>query len=97
MITREEALRRADEWVNHGRSAEQRASVGIHEFDEGYIVWRAESGTEPGGTTPGERTRPPVTIGGGRGVIDKETGEFSTWPSLPVSTIAEQYKLRRKR
>jgi hypothetical protein len=96
VITREEALRRADEWVNRDQSPEQRASVGFHEFEEGYIVWR-ESGPEPGGTAPGDRTRPPATVGGGRGVIDKETGEFSTWPSLPVSTIAEQYKLRRKR
>ncbi len=56
------------------------AEVGVREFGAGYVVWRVD---EP-------------EVGAGRGVIDKETGELSVWPSIPVEAVAERYAARRE-
>ena len=55
------------------------AQAGVHEFDVGYVVWGADD----------------ATVGAGRGVIDKETGELSVWPSIPVEVVAAQYAAQR--
>lgn len=52
----------------------------LHEFDAGFVVWGSG----------GERQ-----LGAGRGVIDRETGELSVWPTLPVEVIAAQYRAGR--
>ena len=52
----------------------------LFEFDAGFVVWG--SGGEP-------------QLGAGRGVIDRETGELSVWPALPVEVVAAQYRAER--
>lgn len=87
MITREEALRRADTWINADKPAEERREVGIYEFEHGYVVWAVEPRRDP--------LQLPTNVGGGRGVIDKETGELSYWPSVSADTIAQDYAAKR--
>lgn len=82
MITRDEAERIATQWVNAGAQAREWTAE-VREFDLGYVVWRAV----PAGETP--------DIGAARGVIDKDTGETSVWPSLPVDTVIEMYREHR--
>jgi hypothetical protein len=50
--------------------------IGLREFDQGWVAWPKPA---------------PVGLGAARVVIDKETGELSQWPSIPVSTIIAQY------
>lgn len=87
MITREEALEKADRWLNGDAPAEHRHEVGIYEFDYGYVVWAVEP-------EPDDPTAIPEFVGSSRRVIDKQTGELTTWPSIPVQIIAEQYSAR---
>lgn len=86
MISRDDAQRRADSWINAGKSPEDQREVGIYEFAHGYVVWRVE---------PEPDDEPPMTVGGGMGVIDKETGELSYWPSLPPDVVAQRYSAQR--
>lgn len=83
MITREEAERIAEEWVNESAPDGVALAPQVHEFDLGYVVW--------GRPQPGE---PPV-FGAGRGIIDRETGELSVWPSLPVEAVISRYRARQ--
>ncbi|MGA8114302.1 MAG: YwqJ-related putative deaminase [Actinocatenispora sp.] len=80
MITRDEAERIATQWVNAGEVGGRTWTAEIHEFDLGYVVWRA--------TPPGEVPE----IGAPRGIIDRETGETSMWPSLPVESVVAMYR-----
>lgn len=92
MITRDQALAQASAWINGDRSEGEHSEVGIYEFAEGYVVWEIEpSRADPSG--------PPETVGSGRGVIDKQTGELTLWPPFPVDKVAENYqrKLRGER
>ncbi|WP_214406440.1 SUKH-3 domain-containing protein [Pseudonocardia lacus] len=50
--------------------------IGLREFDQGWVAWPKTAQAGPGAA---------------RMVIDKETGELSQWPSIPVSTIIAQY------
>ncbi|MGH3321536.1 MAG: hypothetical protein ACRDN9_15460 [Streptosporangiaceae bacterium] len=84
MISREEALQRADGWINRSRPASHRIEIGIHEFERGYVVWRAER-------LPEDLERPPTAVGPMTGVIDKETGDFTLTPSLPPALVPHQY------
>lgn len=52
----------------------------LYEFDAGFVVRGA--GDEP-------------QLGAGRGVIDRETGELSVWPALPVEVVAQRYTAER--
>lgn len=90
MITKQEALEKADDWLNAGAPAERRHEVGIYEFEHGYVVWAVEP-------EPDDPTAIPDTVGSSRRVIDKQTGELTTWPSIPVQIIAEQYSAKRGR
>jgi YwqJ-like deaminase len=84
MITREEAELIAAAWVAKGRSpGDQELSPVVHEFDLGFVVW----GRPPPGSAP--------LVGAGRGIIDRETGELSVWPSLPVQSVVERFRERR--
>jgi hypothetical protein len=82
-ITREEADQIAAKWVADSATPQQPLTPAVREFDLGYVVW----GQPPAGA-------PPI-LGAGRGIIDRETGELSTWPSLPIDTIIEQFRERR--
>ena len=88
MITRDDAYRKAESWINAGKAAEDRREVGLYEFPGGYVVWRVEP-------EPEDSDEPPMTVGGGMGVVDKETGDLSYWPSLPPDVIAQRYSARR--
>ena len=79
-ITPNEARRIAARWVAESGPD---LSPQVYEFEAGYVVW----GAEPTGGAP--------QIGAGRGVIDRETGELSVWPALPVEVVAERYRVER--
>jgi hypothetical protein len=50
--------------------------IGLLEFDQGWVAW----------PKPAQ-----IGLGAARVVIDKETGELSQWPAIPISTIIAQY------
>lgn len=83
MITPEEARRYADRWVARSAPPGVTLTAEVREFDVGYVIW----GVTPPGT--------PGLVGAGRGVIDKETGETSVWPSVPVERVIERYRAKR--
>src|SRR3954468_15993815 len=83
MITLDEAQRIAEKWVSESAPIGSSLTPIVREFDLGYVVW----GKQP----PDE----PPLIGAGRGVIDKDTGELSVWPSLPVDLVITQYRERQ--
>jgi hypothetical protein len=82
MITRDEADQIAENWVADSVSTVP-LTAAVREFDLGYVVW-AQPPTD----------HPPL-FGAGRGIIDRETGELSVWPSLPIDMVIEQFRERR--
>jgi hypothetical protein len=83
MITRDEAELIADKWVNDSAPTGVSFAVTVHEFDLGYVVSaRPQPGSAP-------------VFGTGLGVIDRYTGERSSWPDLPVQSIIDRYRARR--
>lgn len=82
-ITRDEADRIAAKWVADSTPPGRTLTAAVHEFDLGYVVWPRQLTTEP-----------PI-VGSGRGIIDRETGELSVWPSLPVAMVIEQFRAQR--
>ncbi len=83
MITREEADQIAEKWVSQTAPAGVSPTPMVHEFDLGYVVWAKQAPDEP------------PLFGGSRGIIDKNTGELSVWPSLPVDLVITQYRERQ--
>lgn len=82
MITLAEAEEIAAGWAR-GESERRgyECAPMISEFDLGFVVW----------------TRPPPSIrpipgDGGRTVIDRATGELTTWPGVPADVVAELYR-----
>jgi hypothetical protein len=53
----------------------------VSEFDLGYVVWTSP----PAGVTPEPGD-------GGRTVIDRALGLVTTWPAVPVETVADLYR-----
>ncbi|MGW0688436.1 SUKH-4 family immunity protein [Streptomyces sp. NPDC002754] len=88
MISQEQALATAEGWLNP--EGQQRREVRIQEFDLGWVVWAAAPPLERDPVT-GKR-RPPATIGHSCGVVDRHTGELSTWPSVPVEEVVRMYQ-----
>lgn len=80
-VTPQMAQAIADAWAGPDGSR-----GGVYEFDLGYVVY---SRTPAG---PVDTTRPPSSLGAGRGVIDKATGELSVWPTLPFDQVAALYR-----
>jgi hypothetical protein len=84
-ITRAEAEEIAAGWARHETERRGYACTPVmSEFDLGYVVW----------------TRPPDSVtpipgDGGRTVIDRATGLLTTWPSVPVETVARLYRERQ--
>lgn len=64
-------------------------TIGIEEFDVGYLIWKLPPPRE-------DPTRPPETVGGAYLVVDKETGDTSSWPLLDPDLIMDQFR-RTKR
>ncbi|MFU8849667.1 SUKH-3 domain-containing protein [Micromonospora sp. SL1-18] len=85
MIERQQAEQLAAVWAR--RDAERLGhpcTPLIEEFDLGYLITSTVS--------PEARALPgslPTTV------VDKETGEVSTWPRLPLAAIAQLYRQRR--
>lgn len=88
MISQEQALATAEGWLNPG--GQERREVRMQEFDLGWVVWAAAPPVERDPVT-GKR-RPPATIGHSCGVVDRRTGELSTWPSVPVEEVVRMYQ-----
>lgn len=80
MITSDQAVALAarEMWV-------EIAKVGIEEHDVGYVAWEVIP-------PPDDPTRPPDRIGDGFLVIDKETGDVSTWPSWGPVRVMQAYR-----
>ncbi|MGW4378485.1 hypothetical protein [Kitasatospora sp. NPDC004531] len=94
MITQEQALAKAQAWLNDG--APQGAAgreVRFREFDLGWVVWAAPAPLEVDPATG--QPRPPANLGDATGVVDRETGEISTWPSIPIDAVIDAYQERR--
>jgi hypothetical protein len=83
MITRDEADRIAEKWVRDSAAPGASPTAAVHEFDLGYVVWAQPQPNDP-----------PV-LGAGRGIIDRETGELSVWPSLPVEMVISEFRERK--
>lgn len=80
MISKDEAhIRAAQEMVADP------SAIGIEEFDAGYLTWKLSPPRE-------DLTRPPDTVGGSYLVVDKDTGEISTWPLLDPDLIMDQFR-----
>lgn len=84
MFTLAEAELIGNRWVAAGTDGPS-WRLGIEEFDLGYVVWPV--------APPGEQ----LPIGVGRAVIDRETGELSLWPAMPVPRVIEMYEEDRAR
>ncbi|GAA2135848.1 hypothetical protein GCM10009760_14840 [Kitasatospora kazusensis] len=90
MISQEQALSVADAWL----SASSPREVRFREFDLGWAVWAAPAPLERDPVT-GER-RPPADLGQACGVVDRESGELSVWPSIPVDEVIAAYRERSR-
>ncbi|MFG2096304.1 SUKH-4 family immunity protein [Streptomyces sp. NPDC048612] len=88
MISQEQALATAEGWLNP--EGQEHREVRMQEFDLGWVVWAAAPPVERDPVT-GKR-RPPATIGHSCGVVDRRTGELSTWPSVPVEEVVRMYQ-----
>ncbi len=87
MISHAEADAVAGVWAGHDAARHGRGfAARVVEFDVGYLVRSVPSGDGP--VLPGDLT--PT-------VIDRETGELTTWPSLPDPVVQEQYRAHRSR
>ena len=58
------------------------------EFDLGHVTWKRLA-PRP------DATRRPSTVGGASLVIEKETGEITTWADLGAEGVIEQYRASR--
>ncbi|MGV9265209.1 SUKH-4 family immunity protein [Kitasatospora sp. NPDC003701] len=96
MTTRAQAIEAAHRWINgelprasaDGSTGSRR--VHSHEFDLGWVVWAEPS---PVGVDPltGER-RAPEEVGAACAVVDRATGRFTVWPSVPVDEVTVLYR-----
>ncbi|RKR90328.1 YwqJ-like deaminase [Micromonospora pisi] len=85
MISRQEAEGIADTWARREtlRRGYQCTPM-LDEFDIGYVIW----------TSP--PTQDSTVAGAGpTTIIDKETGEVSSWPGLPPDVVREMYRTDR--
>jgi len=85
MISRHDAEQIAAEWAR--RESVRRGyecTPMLSEFDIGYVVWTKEPPSVL--PMPGDGTTT---------VIDKETGEISSWPGLPPLVVQDIYRRRR--
>jgi hypothetical protein len=72
-------------WAGQDKPAGEPRAVEIHPFDLGYVLWRVLplGRSEDGGS--------------GRAVVDRQSGELTFWPSVPVPTVVELYRAYRQK
>ncbi|MFG3054366.1 SUKH-4 family immunity protein [Kitasatospora sp. NPDC048239] len=96
MTTRAQAIEAAHRWINGDlpRASADGATgsrpVHSHEFDLGWVVW-AEPPPVRIDPLTGER-RAPEEIGAACAVVDRATGRFTVWPSVPVDQVVTLYR-----
>ncbi|MBB0246608.1 hypothetical protein FNQ90_21445, partial [Streptomyces alkaliphilus] len=73
MVTFAQARERAEQWVSESDPQAPHRTVGMREFDRGFVVWA----DTPAGAPPA----------GGRLVIARDSGETTLWPALPVDEV----------
>ncbi|MFD5322179.1 hypothetical protein ACFWI8_35755, partial [Streptomyces sp. NPDC127098] len=78
MVTFAQAQERADRWVNGGPGGEPRREVRVREFDLGFVAWAEDANGN--------------SLGGGRLVIARDSGDTTLWPALPVSEVIRRYE-----
>ncbi|WP_433056677.1 SUKH-3 domain-containing protein [Dactylosporangium sp. CS-033363] len=83
-MTPDEATRIARPWALASLPVSG-GDVGLYEFELGYVAWAK--------VPPSDPDRPPAVIGAPLAVIDKQSGELTTWPSLSPRGVAELYEL----
>ncbi|MER7672105.1 SUKH-4 family immunity protein [Kitasatospora sp. NPDC096128] len=92
MIARAQAVEAGHRWINgdlpQGAGAVRR--VCVHEFELGWVVWAEPPRVEVDPRT-GER-RAPGEVGAACAVVDRESGRFTVWPSVPVDEVVGLYR-----
>lgn len=74
----------ADHFINAARTPGDRREIDHYEFEQGFVFWEVE----PPGPDP---LRPPASVGAGCVVVDRITGEPSSWPAMAAVEIARRY------
>ena len=87
MVTRDEAVQRARHWLAESSLVPAATDIDVYEFDQGYVVSPRLAPRGPGQRLP--------DVGGARAVVDRDTGELTTWPLMPPETIAQRYRVAR--
>ncbi|WP_033221023.1 SUKH-4 family immunity protein [Kitasatospora phosalacinea] len=90
MTTREQAIEAAHQWINGAKPEEQWHRIGVHEFDLGWVLWPVLPAAEPDPETGARRA--PAEIGTACAVVDRESGELTHWPSVPVEEVVQLYR-----
>ncbi|MGW3040686.1 SUKH-4 family immunity protein [Kitasatospora sp. NPDC001159] len=92
MISRAQAVEAGHRWINgdlpQGAGTVRR--VCAHEFELGWVVWAEPVRLEVDPRT-GER-RAPEEVGAACAVVDRESGRFTVWPSVPVDEVVGLYR-----
>ncbi|MEU9042318.1 MULTISPECIES: SUKH-4 family immunity protein [unclassified Kitasatospora] len=92
MVSRAQAVAAGHRWINgdlpQGAAVVRR--VCAHEFELGWVVWAEPARAEVDPRT-GER-RAPEEVGAACAVVDRESGRFTVWPSVPVDEVVGLYR-----
>ncbi|GAB7182403.1 hypothetical protein ATKI12_2234 [Kitasatospora sp. Ki12] len=92
MVSRAQAVEAGHRWINgdlpQGSGVVRR--VCAHEFELGWVVWAEPARVEVDPRT-GER-RAPEEVGAACAVVDRESGRFTVWPSVPVDEVVGLYR-----
>ncbi|MER6302120.1 SUKH-4 family immunity protein [Kitasatospora sp. NPDC001539] len=92
MISRAQAVEAGHRWINGDLPQRAGAArrVCAHEFELGWVVWAEPARVEVDPRT-GER-RAPEEVGAACAVVDRQSGRFTVWPSVPVDHVVLLYR-----
>jgi YwqJ-like deaminase/SUKH-3 immunity protein len=85
LITRGDAALLVQSWADNAARSGGEWTPMLEEFELGYVVWVKP----PDGVSLGLGASP-------RRVIDRDTGEVTTWGSVPADMVADQYRQHRQ-